>query len=61
MNAPKIFLSHASEDKERFVIRFATALRQRGIDIRLDKWEIVPGDIDRVEARRILRRRAPRW
>jgi hypothetical protein len=24
--APKVFLSHASEDKDRFVMRFATAL-----------------------------------
>ena len=44
MKAPKAFLSHASEDKERFVIPFATALRQRGIDVWLDKWEILPGD-----------------
>jgi hypothetical protein len=44
MRAPRVFLSHASEDKERFVIPFATALRQRGIDVWLDKWEILPGD-----------------
>jgi hypothetical protein len=44
MRAPKVFLSHASEDKERFVIPFATALRQRGINVWLDKWEILPGD-----------------
>ena len=44
MRAPKVFLSHASEDKERFVIPFATALRHRGIDVWLDKWEILPGD-----------------
>jgi hypothetical protein len=44
MTAPKVFLSHAGEDKERFVIPFATALRQRGIDVWLDKWEILPGD-----------------
>jgi hypothetical protein len=44
MGVPKVFLSHASEDKERFVISFATALRQRGIDVWLDKWEILPGD-----------------
>lgn len=42
--APRVFLSHASEDKQRFVIPFATALRARGIDVWLDKWEILPGD-----------------
>ena len=41
---PKVFLSHASEDKQRFVIPFATALRAKGIDVWLDKWEILPGD-----------------
>jgi hypothetical protein len=44
MKTPKVFLSHASEDKERFVLSFATALRQRGIEVWLDKWEILPGD-----------------
>lgn len=42
--APKVFLSHASEDKERFVIPFATSLRVKGVDVWLDKWEILPGD-----------------
>ena len=41
---PKVFVSHASEDKERFVLGFATKLRARGIDAWLDKWEILPGD-----------------
>jgi hypothetical protein len=41
---PKVFLSHASEDKERFVVDFATRLRQRGIDVWLDRWEMLPGD-----------------
>jgi hypothetical protein len=44
MPAPKVFLSHASEDKQRFVIPFATSLRGKGIDVWLDKWEILPGD-----------------
>ncbi len=44
MQAPKVFLSHASEDKQRFVVSFATALRERGIDVWFDKWEILPGD-----------------
>jgi hypothetical protein len=42
--APKVFISHASEDKERFVIRFAEALRGAGIEAWLDKWELRPGD-----------------
>ena len=41
---PKVFLSHASEDKQRFVIPFATSLRMKGVDVWLDKWEILPGD-----------------
>jgi len=42
--APKVFLSHASEDKERFVVDFATRLRERGVDVWLDRWEMLPGD-----------------
>lgn len=42
--APKVFLSHASEDKERFVLGFATKLRDSGVDVWLDKWEMLPGD-----------------
>jgi|GEM_PF-2012996 len=41
---PKVFISHASEDKERFVEGFAIKLREKGIDAWLDKWEILPGD-----------------
>lgn len=42
--APKVFLSHASEDKDRFVLTFATRLRAKGIDVWLDRWEMLPGD-----------------
>ncbi len=47
---PKVFLSHASEDKERFVLKFAEKLRNRGIDVWLDRWEMYPGDslIDKI-------------
>ncbi len=47
---PKVFLSHASEDKVRFVLVFAEALRSKGIDVWLDRWEILPGDslVDRI-------------
>ena len=47
---PKVFVSHASEDKERFVIDFATRLRKNGVDAWLDKWEMLPGDslVDKI-------------
>jgi TIR domain len=42
---PKVFISHAGEDKERFVLDFATKLRiQYGIDAKVDRWEVRPGD-----------------
>jgi hypothetical protein len=44
MVTPKAFVSHASEDKERFVSEFAKKLRAKGIDAWLDSWEIKPGD-----------------
>lgn len=48
--APKVFVSHASEDKERFVIPFATALRKKGIDAWVDRWEMRVGDslVDKI-------------
>ena len=48
--APKVFVSHASEDKARFVLGFATRLRAAGIDAWLDRWEMLPGDsvVDRI-------------
>ncbi|MCQ9427586.1 toll/interleukin-1 receptor domain-containing protein, partial [Pseudomonas sp. LJDD11] len=42
--SPKVFVSHASEDKDRFVLDFAKQLRANGIDAWLDKWEMLPGD-----------------
>ncbi len=45
MNAPpKVFVSHASEDKQRFVLGFAERLRAAGLDAWLDRWEMLPGD-----------------
>jgi hypothetical protein len=44
MDAPRVFLSHASEDKQRFVLAFATALRAGGLDVWVDQWEMLPGD-----------------
>jgi TIR domain len=40
----KVFISHASEDKKRFVLGFATKLREAGLDAWVDIWEIAPGD-----------------
>jgi len=50
VDAPRVFLSHATEDKERFVLRFAHALMAKGVDVWLDHWEILPGDslIDKI-------------
>jgi hypothetical protein len=47
---PKVFVSHASEDKDRFVVKFATRLRDNGVDAWLDKWEMHPGDslVDKI-------------
>jgi len=41
---PKAFISHATEDKDDFVVEFATKLRANGIDAWLDAWEIAAGD-----------------
>lgn len=48
--SPKVFISHASEDKDRFVITFAERLRASGIDAWLDLWEMLPGDslVDKI-------------
>ncbi len=43
-NAPKVFISHASEDKADYAEPLAKALRAKGVDAWLDKWEIRPGD-----------------
>ena len=41
---PKAFISHASEDKERFVLDFGEKLRNNGVDAWIDEWEMYPGD-----------------
>lgn len=41
---PKVFLSHASEDKELFVRPVAEALFRKGINAWFDTWEMRPGD-----------------
>ncbi len=47
---PKVFISHASEDKDRFVLGFARRLREKGIDAWVDRWEMLPGDsiVDKI-------------
>lgn len=47
---PKVLICHASEDKDRFVMHFATKLRNAGIDARLDKWEMLVGEslVDKI-------------
>lgn len=41
---PKVFICHASEDKEKFVLSFAEKLRGKGVDAWVDIWEMLPGD-----------------
>ena len=50
MSAPKVFVSHASEDKDRFVVEFARRLRENGVNAWLDQWEMKPGDslVDKI-------------
>ena len=44
-NAPKLFVSYSwtSEEHERWVISLATSLRESGVDVILDKWELREG------------------
>jgi len=46
MNPPRVFISysHDSADHKRWVLDFATTLRNRGIDTILDQWDLKPGD-----------------
>ncbi|MCL4466912.1 MAG: TIR domain-containing protein [Chloroflexi bacterium] len=46
----KVFISHATEDRERFVLDFARRLREHGVDAWVDAWELLPGDslVDRI-------------
>jgi hypothetical protein len=39
-----VFISHATPDKEEFVLPLAEALRSRGLSVWLDRWEIELGD-----------------
>jgi hypothetical protein len=39
-----VFISHASEDKEKVVTPLANALKRRGLDVWFDKFELRIGD-----------------
>lgn len=41
---PKVFISHSSKDKDRFVLEFARRLREAAVDAWVDLWEMLPGD-----------------
>lgn len=46
----RVFISHAVEDKDRFVLDFARRLRDSGVDAWVDEWELLPGDplVDKI-------------
>lgn len=45
MTAPKLFVSYSwsTEDHEQWVIALATSLREAGVDVLLDKWDLKEG------------------
>ena len=46
MNPPRVFVSysHDSITHKKWVLDFATTLRNRGVDAILDQWDLRPGD-----------------
>ncbi len=48
--SPKAFISYATEDKARFVVPFATRIREQGVNAWVDQWEIKAGEslVDRI-------------
>ena len=44
MTPPRVFISYAWGDEDAWVEEFATRLRADGVDARLDRWELHPGD-----------------
>lgn len=50
-----VFISHASEDKENFVIPLANKLKEYGVNVWLDKFTLKPGDSLRRSIDRGLR------
>lgn len=49
-DAPRAFVAHAGEDRDRFTLGFVEKLRASGIDVWYDDWEMLPGDslVDKV-------------
>jgi hypothetical protein len=41
---PKVFISYAGEDKDRFVLPFAERLVAKGVNIWAAFWDMLPGD-----------------
>jgi serine/threonine protein kinase len=41
---PSIFISHSHQDKERFVLKFASELKSRGFNVWLDEWSLRVGE-----------------
>jgi len=46
MSIPKVFISysHDSQEHKEWILKFATRLRNAGIDAIIDQWELKPGD-----------------
>lgn len=46
MNPPRVLISysHDSAEHKEWVLKFATTIRERGIDAVLDQWDLKPGD-----------------
>lgn len=46
MKPPRVFISysHDSAEHKKWVLDFATTLRNRGVDAVLDQWDLRPGD-----------------
>lgn len=46
MTAPKLFISYSwtSDEHEQWVVTLATALRESGVDVVLDKWDLREGN-----------------
>ena len=41
---PSLFISHASQDKQRFVLTFAECLKGKGFTVWLDEWDLHVGE-----------------
>ena len=46
VSAPKLFVSYSwtTQEHEDWVLNIATELRQSGVDVILDKWDLKEGD-----------------